>query len=194
MRDLKINSTLIIATSLFLLQLFTRGSHFGSEFQLPSASLAVFFLAGFYVRSPWFFMILLAGAFGSDYVSITYSGVSDWCVTPAYIMLLPAYACLWFGGHWCAQQKLAGKKLLLLCAGVLAMTTTIAFQFTSGGFYFFSGRYPEPTLAEYGLRIVKYFPSYIGYAFLYSGFVAFMHIVITTVLNRQHNAEQHHKL
>ncbi len=183
----------IIATLLILLMVVTDGSHFGTAFQFPDAIRAVFFLAGFYIASPWFLLLLLAVAGGGDYINITYGGVSDWCVSPTYVMLVPAYALLWFGGRWCAQKDLQGIKQLLLCAGALAITTTIASQLTSGSFYFFSGRYPDPTWAEYGLRVVKYFPSYIGYAFLYSAFAACIHIAVITLLRRQNTTAQSHK-
>lgn len=53
-----------IFVSLAVLMIVTRGHHFTSATALPSASLAVFFLAGFYLRSlialP--ILIVLAGA------------------------------------------------------------------------------------------------------------------------------------
>ena len=52
--------TLAIALLLAVGMAATRFRHFGSAIHLPDASLAIFFLAGFYLRASVFFVVLLA--------------------------------------------------------------------------------------------------------------------------------------
>ena len=39
------------------------------------------------------------------------------------------------------------------------VASAIAELFSSGGFYFFGGRYANPTLVEFGARLLKYYPK-----------------------------------
>ena len=94
-----------VFAALVLLLAATRYNHFGSAVSLPDASLAVFFLGGFFLaRRAWpgllAFVFLLLEAGGMDYYATATQGVSDWCITPAYWFLVPTYASLWLGGVW----------------------------------------------------------------------------------------------
>ena len=84
------NNQLIVAFILVLLMAVTRGHHFASLNHLPGASWAVFFLAGAYLRPLWVFPALFLEAALLDFAAISWSGVSSFCVSPAYIFLLPA--------------------------------------------------------------------------------------------------------
>src|SRR5512137_506705 len=96
--------------SLIALMVLTRFHHFGDVLHLPDASLAVFFFAGFY-RKKAFFGFLLALAALIDYLAIE-NGTSSWCVTPAYVFLIPTYAVMWFAGRYCSTfNALAIAKL-----------------------------------------------------------------------------------
>lgn len=137
----------------------THGHHFATALHLPPATWAVFFLAGFYVRRGWAFFLLLGEVVAIDYFAITAGGVSSFCVSPAYGFLLPAYGVLWFAGSWFAKRySFSAKALLALGISMLA-GTTVAEMLTSGGFYFFSGRFVDTNLAEFATRLVKYFPG-----------------------------------
>lgn len=163
----------IIASLLVLLVLATHGHHFGTLLHLPPATWAVFFLAGFYVRRGWLFAVLLAEVALIDYVAITAGGVSSFCVSPAYGFLLPAYGVLWLAGNWFAGRYSFSAKALPALGASLLGGVTLADLLTSGGFYFFSGRFAETSLAEFGGRLMKYFPQalqsftfWIGVAFV----------------------------
>lgn len=84
----------LIAACLLLLMLVTRGHHFASVDALPSASWAVFFLAGLYLSRGLWFPIFLVLAATLDFAAIYWGGVSSYCVSPAYSFLLPAYGSL----------------------------------------------------------------------------------------------------
>jgi hypothetical protein len=47
---------------------------------------------------------------------------------------------------------------------------------SGGGFYFFSGRYPEPTLAGWLPRIAEYYPRFLASMALYVGLASAFYI------------------
>lgn len=167
--------TLIIGAAVAALMAATRFHHFGSAAYLPDASLAVFFLAGFYLRSAWALPLLLLEAAAIDYLAISVGGVSDWCITPAYALLVPTYASLWLGGRWYAHLYRPVGRTLLTLGGVLLLTASAAFLISNWGFYFFSGRFGDMNWLEYAGQIARYFPLYVGGAFLYVALAATLH-------------------
>jgi hypothetical protein len=150
----------------------TRFHHFGSAAYLPDASLAVFFLAGVYIRSAWLLPLLLVEAAAIDYLAISVGGVSDWCITPAYVLLLPTYASLWVGGRWYAHLYRPVWHTLVTLGGVLLLSVSTAFLISNWGFYYFSGRFGEMNWIEYAGQIAHYFPLYVGGAFMYVALAA----------------------
>jgi hypothetical protein len=161
-----------IKTALPLVALMgaTRMHHFGDAFSLPDASLAVFFLAGLFFSSRAFLGALLLEAGLLDYVAISHLGVSDFCVSPAYVFLIPAYFAMWFGGRLSANFKsMQGTEFTLSIPAMatLLAATTSAFFMTNGSFYWLSGRHPNGNLTEYVERALHYYPPYAGYALMY---------------------------
>ena len=75
---------LIVAALLTLLMVMTRGHHFADINVLPSASWAVFMLAGFYLASKLWFPAFLGLAAVLDLMSVYIGGASNFCVSPAY--------------------------------------------------------------------------------------------------------------
>lgn len=156
----------------------TRGQHFATLHSLPGASWAVFFLAGVYLRPAWALPALLALTWFLDFAAFTWGGASGFCLTPAYAFLLPAYGSLWLAGRWyAARYRFAWATFALLAAAVIA-GAAVCQLFSSGGFYFFSGRFAEPTLAEFGERLAKYLPSYLGSLAFYVGIAATVHAAL----------------
>lgn len=174
-----------IATALVALMAATRFHHFGSAISLPDASLAVFFIAGFYLRSSRVLVALLAIAALVDYLAISVGGVSDWCVTPAYFFLIPTYAVVWFAGRWAGTRHRETWMALAPLAAALAVSVTAAFVISNASFYFLSGRLPETGLMEYGLRIMKYFPLYAGSAFGYVAAAVALHAATVAISRTQ---------
>jgi hypothetical protein len=150
---------LAIGGLLALLVAATQGHHFASLTNLPPATWAVFFLAGFYVRRTAMFFALLAEVVVIDYFAVTVGGISSFCISPAYAFLLPAYAVLWFTGRWYANRHQFSLTTLPALGVSLAVGVTLAEIFSSGGFYFFSGRFAETSLNEFGSRLAMYFPQ-----------------------------------
>ncbi len=180
MNDKTDRHTALIALALALLMAATRSDHFAGELHLPDASAAVFFLAGVYLRPMWIAAALLVEAAFIDYAAITFGGVSSFCISPAYGFLLPAYGALWLAGRWYAvRHRFALMSLLPLAASVV-IGAVVSELFSSGGFYFFSGRF-EPNFAEFGARITRYFPSSLATLAFYVAVAAIVHAALGAV-------------
>ena len=179
-----------IGLALIALMAVTRGHHFATLSHLPSASLAIFFLAGFYVRRAWLFAALLAEAAVIDYVAITWGGVSSFCVTPAYGFLLPAYGSVWLAGRWFASRYSFTWAALLPFMAAIAVGTMVSELFSSGGFYFFGGRYVDPTMAEFGARLLKYFSKQLSSFAFWVGVAASVHVAFELVRGRQQHDQK----
>ena len=146
-------SRLLIGLALAALMAATRGQQFAPLGQhLPDASLAVFFLAGFFLRGRapggiGVFAALFALATAFDLAAIGWGGVSSYCLTPAYWMLVPAYGAAFGIGRWYAGRHEDAVSTLPLLAGALLTAGLLAELFASGGFYLFSGHFADVGLA-----------------------------------------------
>ncbi len=156
------------AFALMVVMAATRIHHFGDTISLPDASLAVFFLGGLWFGGLSLFAALLIEAGLLDYIAISHFGVSDYCVSPAYVFLIPTYAALWFGGRYCARFSDRQSSHLALQFAVLIASVSLAFLISNGSFYLLSGRYPDNNWSEYISRVMMYFPPYLTYAVVYA--------------------------
>ena len=161
-------------------------SHFGSAVSLPDASLAVFFLAGFYLArlakpAAIALVSLLLVAGGVDYYAIAFRGVSDWCFSPAYWFLIPTYACMWYAGRWFAARQQTSWTSLGLLAGVSWASTSAAFLISNGSFFMLSGRFSDMNLAQYAARVAQYYPPYLASTLMYLALAAVLHVLLTNL-------------
>lgn len=173
-------SALAIGLSLALLMAVTRSHPLATLLHLPDASWAVFFLAGAYLRPLWVFPALSALAGVSDYVAIGWLGVSDFCVSPAYGLLLPAYGTLWFAGRWYAGRHRYTLSTLVPLAGSVIIGAMVCEVLSGGGFYLFSGRF-EPSLAQFGNRLARYFPMSLASMVFYTVMASIVHMTFATL-------------
>ncbi|MFZ2311116.1 MAG: hypothetical protein WAV82_00705 [Methylobacter sp.] len=150
---------------LIALMVLTRFHHFGDVLHLPDASLTVFFFAGFYRKKALFiFLLALAGLI--DTIAIA-NGTSSWCVSPAYVFLVPTYAVMWLAGRYCSAFKSLKMTELAMQFGVVTLATSAAFAISNGSFYLFSGRYTDLSWGQYFARVAQYYPPYVSSALLY---------------------------
>lgn len=162
---------LSVGIAIAALMAMTRGQHFASV-DLPSASWTVFFLAGVLLRPKWVFPALFLEATLLDLAAVQWAGISDWCMSPAYWMLVPAYGSLWLGGRLYARwhrDQASSLATLALCAMVGGF---VCYLFSGGGFLYFSGHYPEPSLTLLAERVGVYYPRYLTNLALYLGTAA----------------------
>jgi hypothetical protein len=181
MRQLNQSHHMIIAPLLALVMLATRGHHDFSPLHLPDASWAVFFLLGLYLPQRWLFTLFFLLAAGIDYVAITWGGVSSFCVTGAYLFLIPAYWALWFSARIHRPQSNLSFGDLIPVALYALGGTLVCELISSGGFYFFSGRFVDTSMAEFGERLMTYLPGSLKKQALYLGLAMLIHTLFSLV-------------
>jgi len=181
MLTLSTRSQIGIGLALVLLMIITRGHHFASMHNLPGASWAIFFLAGVYLRSAWPLLGFFAMTWLLDYAGYTWGGTSGFCLTPAYIFLLPAYTSLWLAGRWYANQHQFAWRTFIPLSFSIFVGLTLCELFSSGGFYFFSGRFEETTLLEFSERLIRFFPMYIESFVFYAGIAIVTHAAFALI-------------
>lgn len=168
MHKLPLTSTAWIPLALAVLMAATRFHHSGTAFAPADASLAVFFLGGFFLGGRAAACAFLLEAFLIDYLAIACGGVSDFCVSPAYIFLVPTYAVLWWAGRWSACCRYFGKTALLKIVAALVVATSLAFLISNLSFYLWSGRLDALRWQEYVDGLAREYPSYLGAALFYA--------------------------
>lgn len=141
--------------------LATRFHHVGDALHLPDASMALFFFGGLFLREHRLFLALMALAVGIDWVAVEHAGVSDFCITPSYAFLLPAYAVLWYGGRAVAARHAAEPRAMLVTAAVALLCATLSFAISNGAFYWLGGRYAHPNVGEYLARFLQWGPLFV---------------------------------
>jgi hypothetical protein len=139
---------------------------FGVGDWLPDASWAVFFLAGFWHLRAKHFLVLCALAWLIDFFAVSGAGVPNYCMTPAYFGLWPAYACLMAAGRLCTFslvqfKQISGLFFALFC-GVLG-----CFVLSNLAFYLFSGYFQEMSWQNYVRSVSGYFIGYWATSALY---------------------------
>ena len=172
---------LAIGIVLAVLIALTRTYHFADLHHLPGASWAVFLLAGIYLRSYWAFPLLFAEAILFDFAVYSGSSFGDVCFTPAYFMLLPAYAALWAAGRWYASRHTYQLRTMINLSLAVLLGTLACELLSSGSYYLLSGLFSEPNLAEFIGREIKYYPSYLGSVVFYVSISAALHVFFVTL-------------
>ena len=168
MTTLMAKQKLWIGGGLLLLLIATRGQHFDSLVNLGDATLAVFFLTALLFGGWAAFPALILAVGLVDYSAIQFGGVSSWCVTSAYLMLIPTYAAMWAGGL-ITRRLSCSTTGAIQSALLLATSTVAAFAVSNIGFYLFSGYFDAMAVGEYAGRVAGYLPGYLAYTLLYGG-------------------------
>jgi hypothetical protein len=153
---------------LVVLMILTRYSHL-RPLGLPGATLAIFFIAGIYLRNLVYPALLIGCAGLIDYFSV--QGGPAWCITPAYGFLIPTYLALWFGGRRFHTLEITHWRQAASMAFTLAICASLAFLISNGSFYALSGHeaYENMIFMEYAQRQIPRFPGYLMKPFLYVG-------------------------
>jgi hypothetical protein len=190
MLQLSSRAQLVLGLGLALMMAATRGHHFASLENLPSASWALFFIAGFYLRSKWAFAALMAEAVLLDISSVGLQGAVSLCITASYPMLLPAYGALWLGGQWLARQYRPQLSTLLPLLSSVLVASTVCQLISSGSYYYFSGHFADPTLAEFGQRLLRYGPLSLESMAFYIALTAALHSALLAMASWQNNRQR----
>lgn len=183
----------LILLALMVLMLATRYHHFGTALHLPDASMAIFFVAGFYLAGTVALPLLLLEAGLIDYIAISLAGVSDFCVTPAYSMLVVAYGVLWYGGALFARKYYKPSLSATLPGGLIAAASCVlSFVVSNGSFYWMGGRELNTSLAGWAERFMQYMPSFVSVALLYIVAFGVIHALAVIALGER-SADGAHK-
>ena len=172
------NATLTLA-GLILLMIATR-SGLASNLHLQDASWAIFFVGGFYLsaRWRWAFPALMVTAGAIDWIAIRYYGVSSYCVTVAYGLLVPAYAASWLGGSWVRRYaSFDGRGLLVLGASAL-ISASICFLFSDGSFYWLGHRGPAPTFDGWMVKLATWYWPFVRVCVAYIAAATLFHVLV----------------
>jgi len=171
----------ILFAALALVMLTTRTHSLSQYLHLPDTSLASFFVLGLFVRRAVAFASLFLLGFAIDVVVINWFGQSDFCFTPAYWMLVPAYGTMWLAGRIAQDRWSTRVAALPAIAVLLVFATFVSELFSSGGFYFLGGRFVDPTIAGFLPRLAKYFPptlwATLGWSGLAAAAIALLHVI-----------------
>lgn len=162
---------------LALLMLLTRSAHFASSINLPSASLACFFLAGLFIGRYQAWLGLFSLSVVIDLWSSALRGDMSACLSPAYPFLAVGYWLLYHFGKL-GQQALALTDKLKSAATILALcfcAASLAFFTSNGSYYLFSGHFESLSLAQYSERVWQYYLPYIQSPFIYLGLALGLH-------------------
>jgi len=180
MENLTTRTQVLIAFGLVVLMAATRVPYLPGMESMFGASWAVFFLAGFYLRSVLAVPAFLALAVLLDGIALGWADAASYCLTPAYALLAPAYASLWVAGRWAASRYRFAASMLVPLTGSLLIGGAVCELLSSGGFYWLSGVFADPTVAKFAVRETIYFPPYLASLCLWVGLAAAVHIGVIT--------------
>jgi GNAT superfamily N-acetyltransferase len=178
---------------LLALMIVTRSGHLGTAWQPPDASWAVLYLAGFYFGREWRWALptLLVTAVAVDFIVIRDFGVSAYCVTMAYVFMLPAYSLLWLGGAWMRRAYRHDAADLIRWAASLGIAASLCFLLTNASFYWLGGRIPNPSLGGWWQNFTQWYLGFVGVPFVYTGIAALLHAVLAKPVRARVEADVH---
>ena len=168
---------------LAILMLLTRVPQFNAVLFLPSATLAIYFVLGFYFKRRTWFLTFSALAFAIDFSVLTSTeGSAAYCFTPAYGFIFTGYYAVWFAGQWLGKtsdfsQPFGRIKLIVITVSAIS----VAFFLSNASFYWLSGYFSELNAFQYASRVARYFPSYLVSPLVYLSVLAIVHAFL---LNR----------
>ncbi|SFW75321.1 hypothetical protein [Luteibacter sp. UNCMF366Tsu5.1] len=150
-----------VAALFAVVMIGTRFHHFGDALHLPDASMALFFLGGIYLRKHLAFVAFVVLSVLVDWYSVSYAGVSDFCITVAYAFMPLAYAVLWYAGRLLAPRYDGSLRSHALVFAGLLVSATLSYAVSNGAFYWLGGRYAAPHMTEYVQRFVQWAPLFV---------------------------------
>ncbi|KZN55082.1 hypothetical protein N474_16555 [Pseudoalteromonas luteoviolacea CPMOR-2] len=144
----------------------TRPYHFSSALNLPSASLAIFFICGLLRSSHRTFAAFFALSVLIDLASSYARGAFGDCITPSYPFLVVGYYAMWWAGlkSFSLTQAMSGLKWVRQYTQTLMMlwgASSVAFLTSNGSYYWLSGKFEELSLSQYFERVAQYYTPYV---------------------------------
>ena len=176
------NWQLLLATCLAILMIITRSNYFDWATVLPGASLAIFFLAGFYLRSYLSFAVFACLAYACDYWVLIVD--VEGCFTSAYGFIFAGYFLIWSCAKWAAERyDLARLHNGIKLFAVSLLSISGAFMISNGSFYAFSGNFSDLSLLDYSARVMRYYLTYLIDPMIYLTVAALIHIRVHKIVH-----------
>jgi len=144
--------------------LLTRSTHLFSG-ALPDATIALMLLGGIWIRRWPGFAGLMGVVFAADWIATGALGVPDFCLSPAYAGLVPAYLLVWLGGWWLHAKKPDASLLAMFIVALVAGGA--AFAVSNAFWYAFSGQFDGWPATRFAAEVLQYYPAYAGPALGY---------------------------
>lgn len=177
---------LLWVISLTVMMSLTRLHHAETLWQLPDASVAVFFLAGLRLKSINFLLWFLAEFLLIDFIALYGLGTDSYCFSAAYGFLIPAFAGVWWIGKQLSKKlfteniptaslqiqtsaliktsplmKMAHSAQMLALTFVFASLSAVYYFILSNlSFFLLSGKFSQLNGWEYTQRVSMYFQDY----------------------------------
>jgi hypothetical protein len=145
--------------------LLTRSTHLAFAAAPPDATIALMLLGGMWIRRWPGFAGLMAVVFVADCIATGSLGVPDYCLSPAYAGLVPAYLVVWLSGWW--LQAKGARASLVGWLGTMLVASAAAFAISNAFWYAFSGGFEGWTAARFAADILHYYAAYAGTALGY---------------------------
>lgn len=179
--------------ALTALMVVTRSGHLGTAWSPPDATWAVLYIAGFYFGRDWRWALpaLLCTAMAVDFIVIRDFGVSSYCVTAAYVFMLPAYAALWWAGAWMRRVYRHEPADVARWVVSLGIGASLCFFLTNATFYWLGGRIAEPSLGGWWQSFTHWYPGFVGVPFVYAGIAGLLHAVLARPARARVAADAH---
>lgn len=166
-----------IASILIFLLVITREYHLAAWHSLPGATWAVFFIAGVYLKPKWILPLLLLLTWALDFSAFKWGSASDFCLSPAYAYLIPAYSSLWLAGYWYSKRYHFSLRTIPALLASVFIGALLCELISSGSFYVLSGYFSHPNLTEFFARELIYFPAYLFSLYFYTSVAALVHVL-----------------
>ena len=157
-----------------VLILLTRSTHLAFAAALPDATIALMLLGGMWIRRWPGFAGLMAMAFAADWLATGTLGVPDYCLSPAYAGLVPAYLAVWLCGWW--LQAKSPHASLLAWLGTTLVASSISFMVSNAFWYAFSEGFNGWPVARFAVDVLPYYPAYAGTALAYVALAWFVRL------------------
>ena len=124
-----------------------------------------------------------------DFSAFKWGTGSDYCLTPAYAFLIPAYSALWLSGFWYARHYQFSLQTLLPLMTSVFVGALLCELISSGSFYLLSGYFSQPSVTEFIGREMVYFPAYLLSMVFYIALAALIHIIFAMAKPAQTNTK-----
>ena len=158
----ELNKKYLVLVTAILLMALTRNSHSLTSLSIPDATMALFFIAGFYLKDlRWFAGLFLLSTLIDAITSYIDPSMNLWH-NISYLGMIFAYAIMWLAGAITIKNKSSFYFLLSS-----TISTVIAFTVSTQTYNLLSGAFPNITIKQSLHTGWEYLPQTFIYTMSY---------------------------